>query len=374
MISREDVTSLMESDPEGRTIVSVFLDMSVNSDNKRTYSVFLNKERSRREAPDADPAAPSRDVMADVLGRVEAWIETEFDEGSRGVAAYVDLDGSWMRVLQLPVPLENRITVAERPSVAPLLEVMNAFHHHGVVLVDREHLRMLSLYMDQAVREVRVDTEPFPAPHDVQRGGYSQKGYQSRKEEETRHFFKDFAAEVERFVTRFRPDDLILLGTDENVKKFKEFLSPSLREKVVHTAHAPVEATPKQVTERLDQFFRAQVEDEAARAVHILRDRVEQHHRATSGFHRTLQQLQEGKVETLVLGRGVERKGARCEKCSFLLVRRDSPCPYCGGEVRNGIDLTEEMVRIAAEQEVPVEFVPAEALADLDGVGALLRF
>ena len=374
MISREDVTSLIESDPEGRTIVSVFLDMSVNSDNKRTYSVFLNKERARRPSPEREPSAASHDDIVEALDRLERWIDTEFEEASRGVAAYLELGGSWQRVLQLPVPLENRVVVADRPAVTPLVEVMNAFHHHGVVLVDREHLRMLSLYMDQALREVRVDTEPFPAPHDVQRGGYSQKNYQNRKEEETRHFFKEFAGQVEQFVARYRPDDLILLGTDENVKHFEEFLPAAVREKVVHTAHAPVEATPRDVTERLEEFFRAQVESETARAVGVLRDRVEQKHRATSGFHRTLEQLQEGKVETLVLGRGVERKGARCGTCSFLLVRRDSPCPYCGGELRNGIDLTEEMVRMAAEQEVPVEFVPADSVADLDGVGALLRF
>lgn len=374
MISREDIQSVIDTTDLEHRVLSVFLDMSVNSDNKRTHQVFLNKEKARYPELDSDREGHHVEAIGEAFARLERWLDTEFDGSSRGVAVFIEIGGDWMRSMQLPVPLENKIVVDERPIIAPLLQLMHDYHHHGVVLVDREHLRILSLFMDQAIRELRVDTEPYPAPHDVQRGGYSQKGYQKRKDEETKHFFKDFAQQVEEFVRRYRPDDLILLGTDENVRKFEEFLPNGLRELIVHTGHAPVEATPTDVVQRLDGFFHSMAEEEAARAVDLLRDRVEHAHRATAGFHRTLEQLQEGKVETLFVGRGIEKMGARCEKCSFLLVRRDSPCPYCGGEVRNGIDLTEAMVRLAAEQEVRIEFVPADAVADLDGVGALLRF
>lgn len=374
MISREDIQSLIEMKGLEHPVLSVFLDMSVNSDNKRTYQIFLNKERSRQDEIAGDLVSATRESVGRAFTRLQEWIDVEYDEGSKGVAVFLELDGEWVQGFQLPVPLENRAVVDERPVIGPLFQVMQGYHHHGVVLVDREHLRILSLFMDQALRELRVDTEPYPAPHDVKRGGYSQKDFQKRKEEETRHFFKEFAQQVEEFVRRYVPDDLILLGTDENVKKFREFLPNAIRDRVVHTAHAPVEATAPEVAQRLESFFRALAEQETTRAVDLLRDRVEHQHRATAGFHRTLEQLQEGKVEKLVLGKGVEKTGARCETCGFLLVRRDSGCPYCGGEVKNGIDLAEAMVRLAAEQEVSIDFVPAEAVADLDGVGALLRF
>lgn len=367
MISRQDVHSLLETEPEA-PVLSVFLDTSVNSENKRTYHVFLNQERSRLGEKD------SAGSLRRALERVEAWLESHFDQTSRGVAVFASVNGGWIRGFQLSVPLDNRLHVGERPVVSPLLDVMQRYHHHGVVLVDREHLRILSLFMDRTVRELRVDTEPYPVPHDVKRGGYSAKDFQKRKLEEVRHFFREFADQVQDFVQRYRPDDLILLGTDENVKRFGEFLPAGVRDLVVHTGHAPVDASAAEVDRRLRPLFQELAERRTAEAVDLLRDRVEQRHMATSGFHRTLEQLQEGKVETLVIARGCDREGAQCEKCGFVLVRRDTACPYCGGEVRQGIDLAEAMVRMAAEQDVAVAFVPAETVSDLDGVGALLRF
>ncbi len=87
-----------------------------------------------------------------------------------------------------------------------------------------------------------------------------------------------------------------------------------------------------------------------------------------------MERLQEGKVDTLVMSRDLERSGAHCRRCGFFLARRDGSCPYCGGELDRRVDLVEAMIRLAEEQEIVLEFVPAEALADLDGVGALLKF
>ena len=41
-------------------ILSLYLDMSVNSDNKRTYQTFINKQRSRFPALDSDRDAHHR--------------------------------------------------------------------------------------------------------------------------------------------------------------------------------------------------------------------------------------------------------------------------------------------------------------------------
>lgn len=374
MISREDIQGLIERDGGERAILSAYLDTSVNSDNKRTHEVFLTKERSRWLEETGGPERPARVVLEAAFRQVERWLAAEFEEANRGVALFLEVGGDWLEAIQIPLPLPNRVQLARRPLLAPLLEVIEATHQHGIILVDREHLRMVSLYMDRTVAEQTVRTDPYPTPHDVQRGGYSAADFQRRKAEEVRHFFKDFAREVDHFVRRHGPDDLILMGTAENVKNFLEFLPASVREKVVHTGHAPVAAEMSELLERLGPFFEEARQREAAAAVDLLRDRVRQRHLAASGFRDTLEHLQEGKVQKLVIARGVEREGAQCSRCGFLLPRRDTGCPYCGGEVRAGVDLGEAIVRLAAEQALAIEFVPPDAVAEFDGVGALLRF
>ncbi len=373
MIARQDIERLLKKSAGERPILSIFLDMSVNAENKRTHRLFLNKKRSRLEE-EADGRAELDDV-AEAFERVDEWLDEAYDEANQGAALYTELGGDWFEAYQFPVPTSNRMERSDLPVVGPLVELLESYHHHGVALVDRENLRLLSLYQDRTIFETQVEGEYKGEPHDVHRGLYSHRDYHDRREkEETKHWFKEFAGEVADFVARFRPDDLILLGTEENVQRFREFLPERVRGMVTHTARAPVDASRSEVLDRLRDVFRAQAKRREEELVALLQDRLAGSHYAVGGFHDTLVELQEGKVDSLLLGRNVERSGARCTSCGFYLDRDRDACPYCGGAVRQGVDLVEAMVRIAEDKGVDVTFVSADALRDQQGIGALLRY
>ncbi|MFP4623706.1 MAG: VLRF1 family aeRF1-type release factor [Gemmatimonadota bacterium] len=374
MISREQIQQLIEREADRAGVLSVFLDMSVNSNNKRTHHIFLAKEKAAFAELDSDREGHHNEAIGAAFARLERWLDSEYDESKKGIAFFTALDGDWQQGHQVSVPLPNRVQVSKRPIVSPLVEVVERYHHHGVVLVDREHLRLLSVFIDQTLNEKEVTTEPYPAAHDVQRGGFSSKNFQKRKEEETRHFFKEFGQEVEDFVRRYRPEDLILLGTTENVKKFREFLPDAIDRMVAHTDRMEIDATASEVRQKLAPLFEARIQEEEARAVDLLRDRVRESHLAVAGLDNTLEQLQGGKLQTLVIGRGLSQQGGRCEQCRFVLARTTGTCPYCGGNVRDSLDLGEELVRIAEDQSVHIDFVEPSTLGDLGGVGGLLRF
>ena len=374
MISRDQLQALIDRRANGNRILTAYLNMAVNEENKRTYDVFLNKRKSDFRELASDRANHHTEAIGAAFAKLEEWLERDFDHSNKGAAVFIELDGDWTEAIELPLPVDNRIAVDDRPVVAPLVELVESYHHHGVVLVDREHLRLMSLYMDQTLFEREVETEPYPAPHDVKRGGFSAKDFQKRKEEEAKHFFKEFAAEVESFVRVHRPDDLTVLGTHENVKKFCDILPDHIQKKVVHTDRAEIDATAAEVRERLAPVFARHLEREEAEAVDLLRERVRESHKAVSGFPDTLEQLQEGKIETLIIARASDARGGRCDKCSFLLARTSGHCPYCGGDVSDGIDLVEEMVRMAEDQDARIGFVAASTLDEVGGVGGLLRF
>jgi peptide subunit release factor 1 (eRF1) len=270
--------------------------------------------------------------------------------------------------------VQNRFIVDPRPAVGPLAQVIESYHHHGVVLLDREHVRILSVYLGTLLDEIEVHGEPYPVPHDVQAGGYSQQRYQRRKLEEMRHFFKEFAKEVEEFVRRYQPDDLIVLGTEETVAKFKEFLSERLEQMIVYTGPMRVDEPSSEVLARLEPHLQRLREQESQEVLSVVRDRVEQDYLAAAGFQATLTALQEGKVDTLIIAQDQEVEGARCPTCGFVFAREVETCPYDGSGTDGGIDVVEAAIRIAAEQGAEVEFVAPSDLSDLRGVGALLRF
>lgn len=374
MVSRDDIQRLIHRQDGGRQVVSLFLDMSVDSNNKRTYAVFLAKQRGRFAELDSDRAVHHREALGEAFTRVDRWIEDNFEESNKGVAVYADIGGGWIEGFQLAVPLQNRLEIGDRPVIGPLAEIVERHPMYGVAVIDRDSLRLIGVRSGQVQVEETTSVDTLPAPNDVQAGGYSQKDYQKRKEQERRLTFKDFADRVDEFERRYHPHYFILVGIDDNVKQFTDCLSAQIRSRVVYTTPGPAEGRTSDVVQRLQPFFGQRQQEEETRKIQVLQDRVRHGHFAAAGIHETLEQLQEGKVETLVIARDLRQHGAQCRQCGFILARHDGACPYCGGEIRDGIDIGEAMIRIAQEQDVPVEFVSRQALTDVDGAAALLRF
>ncbi len=374
MISKHDLERVLARQDGNTPVLSLFLDMSVNSDNKRTHQIFLNQKRAQFHELDSDRENHHVEEMGAVFERIQSWMDTEFNEENRGVVIYSEVGGEWFEALQFPVPVANRMVIDQRPVVGPLAQVIETYHHHGVVLLDREHVRILSVYLGTLLDEIEVRGEPFPAPSRVQAGGYSQPRYQRRKAEEMRHFFKEFAKEVGEFVRRYQPDDLILLGTEENVAQFQDFLPEPLQEMVAYTGAMRVDETASEIVARIEPYLEEQREQESQELLAQLRERVRQDYLATAGFQSTLVALQEGRVDTLVVAQDQELQGSRCTQCGFVFAREIAACPYDGATTVSGVDVVETTIRIAEEQAAEVRFVPPAEVRDMRGVGAFLRY
>lgn len=355
-------------------MLSLFLDMSVNSDNKRTHQVFLNQKRAQFQELDSDRDNHHVEAIGETFARIQGWIDGEFDEENRGVVIYTEVGGDWFEAFQFPVAVQNRLVMADRPVISPLAQVVESYHHHGVILLDREHVRILSVYLGTLLEEIEVRGDPLPVPHDVQAGGYSHKRYQRRKLEEMKHFFREFSKEVEEFDRRFKPDDFVILGTEENIARFREFLPDRLLQKVVYTGPMRVDEVTSEVLARIEPHLEAERERESKETVQLLKERVEQDYLATAGFQSTLTALIEGKVDTLVIAQDQDREGSRCTKCGFIFAREAETCPYDGAKTTQGVNVVEEAIRMAEAQGAEIEFVATTAVNDLRGVGALLRF
>ncbi|MEX2583628.1 MAG: Vms1/Ankzf1 family peptidyl-tRNA hydrolase [Gemmatimonadota bacterium] len=374
MISKQDLERILALETNGRKIFSLFLDLSVNSDNKRTHQIFLNQRRAQFDELDSERWNHPHEEIGRAFKRVDEWLDDEFSEENKGVVIYAELGGDYFEALQFPVTVQNRLVISDKPAVGPLAQVLESYHHHGVVLLDRERVRILSVYLGTLLDEIEVHGEPYPTAHDVQAGGYSQMRYQRRKLEEMRHFFREFAKEVEEFVHQYRPHDLLILGTDENVGKFRDFLPEAVQEKIVFTGPMRVDETTSEILNRIEPHLEAERGRESQELLQLVRERVRQDYLATAGFQSTLQALQEGKVDTLVIAQDQEREGARCTQCGFVFAKNAEKCPYDGSPMEGGVDVVEEVIRLAESHGSEIEFVPASEAGDFAGVAALLRF
>src|SRR3712207_1644675 len=147
MISKQDLERLLNREEAGRPVISLFLDMSVNQNNKRTHQIFLNQKKEQFEELESEWLADYEEGVETLWERIQRWLDTGFDEANRGVVIYAEVGGDWFETMQFPVPVQNRLVVAERPVVGPLAQVLESYRHYGVILLDREHVRILSVYL-----------------------------------------------------------------------------------------------------------------------------------------------------------------------------------------------------------------------------------
>ncbi|HEX8393207.1 MAG TPA: VLRF1 family aeRF1-type release factor [Longimicrobium sp.] len=377
MISRADLERLIHRQNGDLPVLSLFLDMSVDSNNKRNHGVFLNQKRAEFAELQNTTIGTGNGEEAGYGGlfeRIHDWIANNYQEANRGVVIYAEVGGDWFEALQFPISVQNRMVVSDRPMVTPLAQVLTAYEHYGVILLDREHVRILSVYLGTLLDEVEFRGDPLPTASNVKAGGYSQMRFQRRKREEMKHFFKDFSEEVDRFVNRYQPTHLVLLGTEENVGRFREYLPEHVSSKIVYTGPAPVDAPASAVMERLEPLLRAEHERHDGEVLAQVRDRAAHDYLATAGMQATLTALQEGKVDTLVVTRDGEHQGVRCTQCGFVFVQAMKRCLYDGNETLEPVDVMEEMVRLAQQQGSEIQFTEPGELGDLRGAAALLRY
>lgn len=375
MISKHDLERILRREANGKTVLSLFLDMSVDSDNKRTHQVFLNQRRAQFEELESERPSHPREAIGRAFQQIEEWLEEEYEEENRGVALYAELGGDWFEALHFPAPIQNRLVLSDRPIIAPLAQVLEGYRHLGVVLLDRERARFLSVYLGSVLEEVEISTNPYPVVHGVQAGGLSQMRFQRSKREETHRFFKDFVRDLERFIEKEEPEELVVLGTEETVATFRSFLPERVEEKIVLTA--PMLWTKEgadEILERIEPHLRAERDRENREFLEDLKERVQQDYFATAGFQTTLDALRQGRVDRLAIAQDQDRTGSRCPKCDFIFADGRTTCPYDGSGTVPGLDLYEEAVRLAEGQGLDVEFVSPAEMQELAGVAALLRY
>src|SRR3954463_7640555 len=91
MITKQDLERLINREETGRPVVSLFLDMSVNSNNKRTHQVFLNQKRAQFQELQAEWMAEHEEGVETLWDRIQGFLESGYDESCAGVVVYAEV-------------------------------------------------------------------------------------------------------------------------------------------------------------------------------------------------------------------------------------------------------------------------------------------
>ncbi|HJV03753.1 MAG TPA: Vms1/Ankzf1 family peptidyl-tRNA hydrolase, partial [Actinomycetota bacterium] len=367
------VRGLASWDPDGAPVTTLYLDTDGRRYPRR--STYLSRAedllRSAKErARELD--RPGWDSACGDVARIRTYLRDEYDRrGTRGVAVFSSSSAGLWSAVPLPQPVRDRASLGPRPDVVPLEALVELAETSCVAIVDREKARILVTTLGE-IDEVTDILDEVPGQHD--QGGWAQRRLQRHIEDHVLRHLKRVGDSLLRLHQRRRFDHLLLAGPDEVVHELERELHDYVRRAVAGRLPVAMSASPAEVRDRVMDFER----DREARREREAVERVVGEvgagtGRAVGGLAETLDALERGRVETLVVAADLRAEGVRCPSCGHVAV--DGPrCSACGSPTEP-TDAVEEAVEMALRQRCRVETVAGGSdLAALGGIGALLRF
>ncbi|MBE0699404.1 MAG: hypothetical protein IH586_20980 [Anaerolineaceae bacterium] len=365
MLSENDLRELLDfstTDP----VLSIYLNTDPSEGNADTH-----KLRLRSMIKDLNLI---KDVEA-----IERYFDHEYNWSGRGVAIFSCNANDFFRVYPLAVPVRNLIQISDRPSVKPLAAMMDNYGGYGVVLVDKQGARLFFFHMGELREQDGVVGETVKRTKHSG-GGSAVPGRRGESsgsravEEIVDRNMKDSVDFAIHFFESNHVRRILVGGTDENVKLFCSLLPKAWQSLVMGTFPMSMTATHSDVKSRALELGILGDREREKRLVENLVTQAAKNSGAVIGLENTLQAVNEGRVQILVLSEGFRKNAFRCKSTGWLTTL---PGEGCAGE--EDVEKVYDVVEIAVSQvmrnggEVEVIMV-TEEMDKAGSIGAILRY
>ncbi len=375
-ISETVVRDLARFTATAAPVTSLYLDVDGRRyvrarDFEPHLDALLRKARARVNA-DGLPKPALSSVEAD-LARMADHVRGHLRRSHvRGLGLFsCTAHGLW-EVVELPVPVRNRVVVNHTPYVRELEAVVARHERFAVLLVDRQRARLFLFQLGVLADQTEL-LDRLPR-HDHDGGELSRDQVAGQVAAATQRHLRRAAQVTFQLFQEQGFDHLVVGGPEEVTRALERELHPYLRERIASRLSVGVGARDEEIRQlALD----AEADIERARDGVLagrLRDAVGAGHGAVAGLEDVLAALVARRVDTLLVSDGFESPGWRCRSCGFIAVRGPG-CPVCAVSMDRADDVVEEAVEEALLQSCRVAVCTDSADLDVHGrIGALLRY
>jgi peptide chain release factor subunit 1 len=363
----------------------------VHPDRGRVLSVFMNLDPSELPTPAARSSAVTS-ILTEAARRVEDAGELGHDErralrtdlervrevlngdvaadGARAVAVFACEPEDLLEVVSLRHPIDSRVVLDDTPYVEPLVHA-GAPDRWCVLLVDRRVARLFTGSGDELAETDRI-VDDVHRRHE--KGGWSQANYQRSVEKEVFDHVAQTAEITFALYKRQGFDRLLIGAPDELVGDVEAKLHPYLRERLAGRISCDIEnSSLDQVRQCAGERIAEHVRGRERKALDRLVQGVGSGGRGAAGLADVLEALNEARVETLLLARGMSASGF-CDPQTGLLYATAEMLPR-GATDAPVADVVEKAIEKAIEQSAEVIGVRYhDDLGPLGGIGAILRY
>ncbi len=349
-------------------ILSLYLDVDPTQRTVEEYKLTL-----RELLKQADGVADPADIEA-----VKHYVDFEYDWSGRGLVIFSRKAEDLWYAYPLAMPVRSGITLANKPYISPLVELVSLYGRYVVALADRQQARFYLFEMGELIEtaevigeEVRTVRKGRGSSVVGMRGGAPLSG---RKEAEVvQRNLRDVADALVDFCQQHHPRRLLLAGTERTLAQLREYLPQHIREVIVGTFNADLDIGELELRKQSQAILEELQRQRHADLVDMVVTAAAKGSNGVVRLDDTLTAAHEGRIQVLVIERDFHQTGYRCTNCGYLTTQALTTCPFCGGTFESIPDAAEAVVSQVVEKGGTVEVVPDGMLGEAH-IGALLRY
>ncbi len=365
MFSEKDLNALLDYSSEGQ-VLSVYLNTDPTGMTTEAAKLSLRNLIKPIDLPE--------DVQA-----VEDYVNLEYDWAAKGLAIFSNQHKDFFQTYQFNLTVPDHIYIGERPTLRPLVRLLDTYDGWSVILVDKQGARIFAFNLGEIDELESVTGDDV---RQTKRGGGNAmpgrmggSGVSGNVENTIDRNIKEIIEYATEFFTRWHIRRIMLGGTEDNIARFKDELPKSWQSLIVTEFPMSMSASQAEI---LDKAM-----DEAQKAQKILTDNLVDQaitlaakgSNGVIGLIDTLNANHEGRVKTLLVSEGFEQMGYRCTGCGYLTVQELDKCPFCGGQFEEIGAAVEMAVQEALRKNADVKVVAGnDKLDEAGNIAAILRY
>jgi peptide subunit release factor 1 (eRF1) len=341
---REQLDRLAAIEPSDRAIISLYLDMRPDQNGQRTHVDTFVRNSFGEQARFL--TGESRAGFERAGERISEYIANQDPKSAKGLAIFASTDGQLFEGIRFEVPIEQpSMHLGAVPHLYPLARVNDQYPRYAALLLDTNSADLYVFALGATKRRESVQGEKTRR---TSMGGWSQARYQRRADNFHKQHVKEVVDLLDKVVTDERLNHIVI-ACDEVARPFlMEQLPKHLAEKVIDVVNVDVKSVPEHefLAETMAALRKADAKTDAEQVQRML-DAWRAAGLAVAGIEPTLRALEMRQVEELLIA-----------------AKPDG--------VAGPVD---ELVTKAQQNSARIRFIEDESLlADVGGVGALLRF
>ena len=302
---------------------------------------------------------------------MRAWLDDNpFQDAGMVIFACWALD--FVRGFHLAVAPKDRLWLGSSPFIKPLAELQDEYETFAVVAADNRATRIFLVSSAMVADEERVRGD---VKNRVKKGGWSQKRYARRRQNELQHYATEVAEVLGRLAEDAAFDRIVLLGHKEAMEEIRNALPQRLAERLLEPRRVDLNGGEEALlVEAFDVYFGGERDDER-RLWERIQEEALGHGLAALGATAVLKAALAGRVEEMAVERDAELDGTRCRECETVVHGTPKTCQSCGSSSVFHVDLVDELTRQVALHGGSTDFTdPIPGLAEAGAVAALLRY